>query len=149
MSVEDNKALVSRAIEEGFNGGNLGVAEELFTPDYEVHAPGLDNLPRGPQAFQAAIGLWRTAFPDIHMSVQEMVGEGDRVVNRFITKGTHDGPLMGVPPTGRPITVYGMEMHRIENGRVAESWIGDDVPTILMQLGAAARVEPAGATESS
>ena len=142
MSTEENKAIVRRAIEEGFNKGNLGIADEIFTADYTVHAPGLGNLPKGPQAFKKAIGMWRAAFPDIKMEIQDMIAEGDRVVNRFITRGTHKADLMGVPATGKPITVYGMECHRIVGGKVAESWIGDDVPTIMNQIKGGGR--PAG-----
>jgi predicted ester cyclase len=136
-AVEANKALVMRAITEGFNGGNLDIADEIFTDDYTVHAPGLNELPTGPAAFKAAIGLWRNAFSNIHMDVQLLIGEGEFVCNRFVTKGTHDGPLFGVQPTGRDIVVRGMEIHRIVDGKVVESWIGDDVPTIMMQIGAA------------
>ena len=135
-AIEANKALVMKAIEEGFNGGNLDVADEIFTDDYEVHAPGLVDLPRGPAAFKKAIGLWRGAFSNIHMDVQLLIGEGEYVTNRFVTQGVHDGPLFGIPPTGKPIIVRGMEIHRIVDGRVTESWIGDDVPTILVQIGA-------------
>jgi predicted ester cyclase len=141
MSVEANKAVVMTAIERGFNGGDLSVADEVFTDDYTVHAPGLGELPTGPDAFKRAIGLWRGAFSDIHMEVQELIGEGELVCNRFVTQGTHSGPLFGIPPTGKPIVVRGMEIHRVVDGKVVESWIGDDVPTILMQIGA---VVPAG-----
>jgi predicted ester cyclase len=140
--VAANKAVVMRAIEEGFNGGNLDVADEVFTDGYTVHAPGLGELPTGPQAFKNAIGLWRGAFGDIHMDVQELIGEADLVCNRFVTQGTHTGPLFGIPPTGKQITVRGMEVHRLADGKVVESWIGDDVPTILMQLGALAPAGP-------
>lgn len=135
-SINAKKALVMRAITEGFNGGNLGIADEIFTDDYKVNAPGLD-LPVGPAAFKKAIGLWRGAFSDIHMDVQELIGEGDLVCNRFVTQGTNDGPLFGHPPTGRRITVRGMELHRVVDGKVVESWIGDDVASILLQLGIA------------
>lgn len=134
MSTDENKAVVKRAIDEGFNGGNLDIADEIFTDDYKVNAPGLD-LPTGPAAFKKAIGLWRGAFPDIHMDVQQFIAEGDFVVNRFITRGTHGGQLFGFAPTGKSMTVYGMEIHRVVDGRVVESWIGDDVPSILIQLG--------------
>jgi len=131
---EANKAVVLRAIDEGFNGGNLDIADEMFTDDYQVHAPGLD-LPGGPDAFKRAIGLWRNAFSDIHMTVEQLICEGDFVVNRFTTRGTHDGDLFGMPPTGKPFVVHGIEIHRVVDGKVVESWIGDDVPTILLQLG--------------
>ncbi|HEV7886636.1 MAG TPA: ester cyclase [Acidimicrobiales bacterium] len=134
MSTEANKAIVMRAIDEGFNGGDLGVADEIFTDDYTVHAPGLD-LPRGPGAFKNAIGMWRTAFPDIHMDVQQLYADGDFVINRFVTQGTHGGNLFGFAPTGKPMTIRGMEIHQVVEGKVVASWIGDDVPSILMQLG--------------
>ena len=136
-----NKALVMKAITEGFNGGNLDIADEIFTDDYTVHAPGLVKLPNGPEAFKTAIGLWRSAFSNIHMDVQQLIAEGEYVCNRFVTKGTHDGPLFGVQPTGKDMVVRGMEIHRVVDGKVVESWIGDDVPTILMQIGAVARVD--------
>jgi predicted ester cyclase len=141
-ATERNKAIVLRAIDRGFNGGDLSVADEIFTDDYTVHAPGLQELPTGPGAFKQAIGMWRGAFPDIHMDVQQLIGEGEFITNRFVTTGTHGGPLFGIPPTGKAITVRGMEIHRLVDGRVVESWIGDDVPTILMQLGVLAPAGP-------
>lgn len=138
------KELVLRAIERGFNNGDLDVADEVFSDEYTVHAPGLVELPKGPAAFKQAIGLWRSAFSDIHMTVEQLLFEDDVVANRFTTTGTHDGPLFGIPPTGRRMTVHGMEMHRVVDGRVVESWIGDDVPSILMQLGIVAPPGPPG-----
>jgi len=135
MSTEENKALIRYLIEEAFNKGNLDVADEHFLTDYVAHVPGVPVLPRGPGAFKQVIGLWRTAFPDWHMTIEELVAEGDKVTNRFTTRGTHQGPLMGIPPTGKTMVVQSLEMHRIENGKVAESWIVDDVPGIMVQLG--------------
>lgn len=133
-TADQNREIVRLVIERGINQGDLSVADGRFTDDYEVHAPGLPPLPRGGEAFKKAISLWRTAFPDMHMEILDLIAEGDRVVNRFRTTGTHEGPLMGFAPTGRPVTVYGMECHRLVDGLVAESWIGDDVPTILRQI---------------
>jgi predicted ester cyclase len=132
---EANKTLVRTLIEESLNKGNLGLADAHFTPDYEVHIPGRTDLPRGPGAFKRVIGMWRSAFPDFHMTIETLIAEGDQVANRFTTRGTHTGPLMGLAPTGRPIVVYGMEFHRLADGKVAESWICDDIPSILQQLG--------------
>lgn len=139
-----NREIVRLVIERGINEGDFAVADDRFTDDYEVHAPGLPPLPKGAGAFKKAIGLWRTAFSDMHMEILDLIAEGDRVVNRFKTTGTHDGPLMGYAPTGRPVTVYGMECHRLVDGLVAESWIGDDVPTILKQIGALVERDPTG-----
>jgi predicted ester cyclase len=133
--VEDNKALVRRMIEEGLNGNNPDVADGNFTDDYVAHIPGLPDGPRGPDAFKNVIRLWRGAFSDWHMTIETLIAEGDFVSNRFTTVGTHDHPLFGMPPTGKRMTVHSQELHRIQDGKVAESWIVDDVPGILVQLG--------------
>ena len=132
---EENKALVRYLIEEGLNKGNLGIADKHFTADYVVHIPGRTDLPTGAAAFQKVIGMWREAFPDFHMTIENLVAEGDLVANRFTTRGTHRAPLMGIPPTGKPMVVHGQELHRLAGGKVAETWVCDDVPSILIQLG--------------
>jgi predicted ester cyclase len=132
---DSNKALVRLIIEEAFNGGRLAVADGRFTDDYTAHVPGVPGLPSGVDGFKRVVGMWRSAFDDLHMTIEAMVAEGDMVANRFTTRGTHTGPLFGIAPTGGRIEVHGQEHHRIENGRVAESWICDDVPGILVQLG--------------
>jgi steroid delta-isomerase-like uncharacterized protein len=135
MSTEENKTLLRYLIEEALNKGNFAAAEGQFTEDYQVHVPGRSDLPRGEAAFKQMIGLWRGAFPDWHMTIEQLIAEGDLVTNRFTTRGTHRAPLMGIPPTGKPMVVYGMEIHRFQGGKVAETWICDDVPSILVQLG--------------
>jgi len=135
MSTEANKALIRYLIEEGLNKGELDMAAEHFLPNYVVHIPGRTDLPSGPQSFKQVIGMWRAAFPDWHMTIEQLIAEGDLVTNRFTTRGTHGAPLMGIPPTNRPMTVHGIEIHRIQDGKVAETWVSDDVPGILMQLG--------------
>jgi predicted ester cyclase len=131
-----NKDLVRRLTEKAFNEGDLSEIDTQFAADYVVHAPGLPPLPPGPESFRQAVSLWRTAFPDVHVSVEDMACEDDRVYCRFITRGTHTGPLMGLPPTGRPVTVHEMSCHRVAGGQVVESWIGDNVPRILLDIGA-------------
>jgi hypothetical protein len=106
-----NKEMVRRLTEKAFNEGDLSEVGTLFSSDYVVHAPGLPPLPPGPESFRMAVALWRT-------------------------RGTHQGPLMGIPPTGRPVTVHEMSCHRVVDGQVTESWIGDNVPRILLDIGA-------------
>lgn len=139
--VPRNKELVRTITHRGFNEGDLDGIEGFFSPDYEVHAPGIPPMPPGGAAFRAAVTLWRTAFPDIVVTVEDVVGEGDTVYCRFTTRGTHTGPLMGMPPTGRPVTIHETSCHRVVDGQVVESWIGDNVPSILAQIGA---LVPAG-----
>ena len=135
MSLERNKALIRLIVEEALNRGNLAIADEYFAPDYVVHIPARPDLPRGPGVFKEVIGMWRSAFSDWHMTIEDLVAEGDLVANRFTTTGTHTGPLMGMPPTRRGMVVRGQELHRVVDGKVVESWICDDVPGILVQLG--------------
>ena len=145
MSVQDdNKALVRHIIEEGFNGGNLDVADGRFTDDYVAHVPGVPGLPTGGDAFKRVIGMWRAAFGDLHMTIEHMVAEDDLVAIQFVTRGTHTGPLMGHPPTGKTMEVAGQELHRVVDGKVAESWIGEDVPAIFVKLGLVQMPVPSG-----
>jgi len=134
-SGEDNKRLLRMLIEEGLNAGNFSILDEHVRPDYRANVPGRPGLATGPDAIKQAIGLWRAAFDDWHMTIEELVADGDYVANRFTTTGTHTGPLMGIPPTGRKMIVRSMELHRFEDGQVAETWVVDDVPGILVQLG--------------
>lgn len=132
---DDNKALIRRVIEEALNNGKLAIADTAFTSDYVAHVPGAPPLPPGPEAFRRVARLWRSACSDWHMTIEQLVAEGDIVANRFTTRATHDGVLLGIPPTRRSFTVHGMEFHRLKGGKVAESWISDDIPGIFVQLG--------------
>jgi predicted ester cyclase len=140
-TVRSNKDIVRLVTEKGFNEGDMAGIAEYFAADYGVHAPGVPPLPPGPEAFVQAVMLFRTAFPDINVTIEDVVGEGEKVYCRFTTRGTHQGPLMGIPPTGRSVTVYEMSCHRLVESKVVESWIGDNVPSILRQIGA---LVPAG-----
>jgi predicted ester cyclase len=94
-----------------------------------------DDGLRGPGKFQQMFGLWQTAFPDWRMTIEELVSEGDIVVTRRTSTGTHLGPLFGHQPTGRRIEIEGTDVHQVVGGLVVESWIADDAPRILLQLG--------------
>ena len=136
MGTEENKKLIRYLIDEALNKGNLAVADKHFASDYVVHIPSRpDDGRRGPQIFKDVIGMWRAAFSDWHLTIENLVAEGDFVANRFTTRGTHTGPMMGIPPTGKTMVVHGQELHRLANGQVAETWVCDDIPSILQQLG--------------
>jgi predicted ester cyclase len=140
-TVEYNKTLIREITEKGFNEGDLSGIGRHFADDYVVHAPGLPPQEPGPESFRQAVMLWRNAFPDVHVTVEDVVGEDERVYARFTTRGTHLGQLFDIPPTGRPVTVHEMSSHRIVDGKVVESWIGDNVPRILLDIGV---LSPAG-----
>jgi steroid delta-isomerase-like uncharacterized protein len=134
--VQRNKEIVRIVTEKGFNEGDFDGLEQYFASEYQVHAPGIQQPLSGSGAFRFAVEMWRAAFPDIHVTVEDIAGEGEKVYCRFITRGTHTGELMGVPPTGKKITVHEMSCHRVVGGKVTESWIGDNVPSIFQQIGA-------------
>jgi len=129
---EANKALVVRFVEEFWSNGNLAAAEELMAPDAAIHAPEVGGV-AGLKAFCAMI---RAAFPDWHSTPEELVAEGDRVVERWTGRGTHRGEFQGIPPTGRRVAVPGVVFYRIENGRIAEFRGSFDMFGLLQQLGA-------------
>lgn len=129
-----NMELVRRITEDGLNGGDVSFLDEVFAPDYVVHARDLD-LPPGPGGFARAVAFWRSSFPDFHCHIDQLLADGEYVTNRFSTTGTHTGPLGPIPPTHRSFAVSGVDLHRVVEGRVVESWISDDMPRILMEIG--------------
>ena len=135
MSTEDNKALVHRFYEEVINRGNMAVVDELTSPNYVGHDPGFPQPIRGPEGLKQYFLVLRTAFPDLHLTIEDMVAEGETVVTRQTSRGTHQGDLMGMPPTGQQMMVTGMAIHRLADGKFVESWINADNLGLLQQLG--------------
>lgn len=133
MSTEDNKALVRRFYEEIFNRGNMAVVDELCTANYLFHDP--TGPVQGPEGFKQFATMYRTAFPDLHITIDDAIAEGDKVVARTTGRGTHKGELMGIPPTGKQIAVSGMTISRIVNGKAEETWANYDALGMLQQLG--------------
>jgi len=137
MSTEENKALARREIEEIFNAkGNLdAAAEEIYAPNYISHQPAGDEDLRGLQAIkQFAAGL-RRAFPDLQMTIEEQIAEGDKVVSRLTSRGTHRGELWGIAATGREAEVSSVSTNRMEGGKIVEHWTCADRLGMMQQLG--------------
>jgi steroid delta-isomerase-like uncharacterized protein len=134
MSIEESKAIVRFWMEECYNQGNLAVADELVAPDYVNHSAPLGQAPglEGEKQYAAMI---RSAYPDFCMTIEDQIAEGDKVVTRYTGRGTHQGEFMGIPPTGKQITVTGIHIHRIAEGRVMEGWSEFDQLGGLQQLG--------------
>ena len=145
MSTEDNKALLRRLIDEIVNKGNLAVADQLIASDYVYRSPGSPDV-RGPEGFKQLVQMYRSAFPDLTMSVEEQIAEGDKVATRWMATGTQRGELMGVPPSGKQVSVMGMVISRCAGGRIVEEVELIDALGMLQQLGAIpAAAQPAGA----
>lgn len=134
MPASDNTSLVRYITERGLNNGDLSFVDDVFSDNYVAHVRELD-LPRGSAGFCAAVNFWRSAFPDFHTTIEHMICEGEYVASRFRTTGTHNRSLGGIPPTGKRFDISGVDMHRVIDGKVVESWISDDMPRILMEIG--------------
>jgi predicted ester cyclase len=138
---EANKELVRRHFEEIFNRKNLEVCDEMMADDYVEHAaaPFSESAPgrvKGPEAMRQTADWLLAQFPDLHMTIEAMVAEGDTVAVRVVSEGTNLGPLNGVvPPTGRRFKASQSHWYRVEDGKLAEHWAtGEDLPSML-QLG--------------
>lgn len=143
---EENKAIARRALEEVFSGqGDLDVADELFAPDYVAHDPASPEDIRGLEGVKEFAGMYRNAFPDVRMSVEDQVAEGDKVVTRWIASGTHQGELMGISPTGNRVTVAGTSIDRIVDDKIEETWDNYDALGMMQQIGAIPSPEEAQA----
>ena len=141
MSTETNKAIVRRFFEEY----TPAVIDELLALDYQHHDPALPpELQRGRAAYQQVVAMFYTAFPDLRTTVEETIAEGDTVVARWVSRGTHKGELMGIPGTGRQVAMKGISTHRVTGGKIAETWVNFDALGMLQQLGAIPA--PTGAT---
>lgn len=135
MTLEGNKSLVRRYIEEVWNERNASAADTFFAPDYKRYlspiAPPLDL-----EGQRHRISGFLAAFPDIHFEVEDVFGEEDLVVFRSTVSGTHRGDFQGVEPTGERIKVSLMDVVRIEDGKFTEHWGGPDMYDLFKQLGA-------------
>jgi steroid delta-isomerase-like uncharacterized protein len=136
MSTEQNKTLVRRYWDEAWNKGNLAVMDELVATDFDGHPlPSDPNFGRGPAGQKQLVGMYRTAFPDVRMTIEDMTAEGDRVAVRWTARGTQTGEMMEIPATGKPTTVTGIIVNRLAAGKIVESWGNFDALGMLQQLG--------------
>lgn len=108
--------------------------DEICTSDHQFHNP--PTTLHGREEFKQLLSLYITAFPDARFTVEDEIAEGDKVTSRYTFRGTHQGELMGIPPTGKQVTVTGMIINRIVNGQSAEGWLNFDAVGMLQQLGA-------------
>lgn len=132
---EQNKS-VARRLREGFiSSGDMALADELLHPNYVYHGPTAMKEIRGREAFKAAIAGFRAALPDLQETVEDQIAQGDKVVSRFTTRGTHRGELMGAAPTGKQILIEGIDISRIENGKIVEAWVMWDAHGMMEQAG--------------
>jgi steroid delta-isomerase-like uncharacterized protein len=146
MSVEDNKAVVRRSIEQGENRADLGVLEDCYATDYVHHDPANPAVRDWPGLKEAFRGYF-AAFPDGQVVIDDLIAEGDKVVKRWTSRGTHQGEFAGIPATGKQVTYTGTVTYRLAGGKIVEAWWNYDLFGMLQQLGAIPTpAEPAAAT---
>jgi steroid delta-isomerase-like uncharacterized protein len=134
MSSEENKNLNVRWI-EAFNERDWPAEAGYRTDDYVAHMQGAPG-PLDSQGWAGFLGLFATAFPDGRIVVEDAIGEGDMIASRWVMTGTHKGDFLGVPATGRPVTMNGIDFSRITDGKIAEHWAEFDVAGVMQQIGA-------------
>lgn len=140
-----NKNVIRRLFEEVWNKGNLPVADELFAQNYSHHDSSTPDFGRGPESEKKRVTLYRTAFPDVRLTVEDMIAEGETVTARWSCKGTHRGDLNGIAPTGKQFNISGISVARFTSGKISESWVNWDALGLMQQLDVVAEVGKAKA----
>jgi steroid delta-isomerase-like uncharacterized protein len=135
---EVNRDLIRRWYDEVWNKGRTEAIDEMLAPDCLAHglADEAGKTLCGPAAFKAFHQKFCGAFPDINVTVEDVVAEGDKVVARCTVRGTHRGGSLGFAATGKPIEITGVSISRIENGKIVEGWNNFDFMTLFQQVGA-------------
>lgn len=141
MSVEENKAIARRYYDEIMNEANLETIDELMSPDFIFTIPTQPEVYHGPDGFKNLVTMLHGSFPDVHLTVEHLIGEGDTVVGHWTGTGTHTGEplhtLVGdIPATGKPFRIDGMSWLRIVDGKITESLANEDTLGLLTQIGA-------------
>lgn len=141
---ERNKSVGRRLIEQVWNRGNFAVVDELIASDYIGHSSTPDSETQGREGYKQFYAALRQAFPDLQVTVEDQIAEGDRVVTRWTARGTHTGNFQGIPPTGKQGDITGITIDRIANGKVVECWTNADDLGLLQLLGALPTPEQVG-----
>jgi len=133
VSEEQNKQVFRQLIEEGFSQGKLEVLNDVFAPNFVEHQDGF--VPPNVEGVKGAIVSLRTAAPDLKLTIEEIIVSGEKTWARITGRGTHRGPFMGRPATGRPFAITVIDICRFENGKIVEHWGVADRLSMMAQLG--------------
>ena len=137
--MDSNKKLIKRFVEELWNQRKLAVADDIF--DNECYTIQLRSgeppiqEPRGPEVIKAHVKEWLAGFPDLQFIIEQMIAEGDRVSSLLLMEGTHTGQWLGIPPSGKRISIRMMTIHRIQNGKIVADWVIVESLGLFQQLG--------------
>ena len=137
--MDDPKQVVCRFVEELWNERRLDVADAIFAKDCVTHqlrsGVPTDAVPRGPQAIKEHVAGWIASFPDLRVSIEQMLSEGDRVVMQLLMEGTHQGEWLGIPASGKKIQIRMFTIHRVVQGKIVEDWVLVESLGVFQQLG--------------
>ncbi len=131
MKLEQNKVLVRRFVAECFNKGNLNVIDEIFADPLLIN-----GHPTNREGLKQAATWWRTRFPDLHVTAEPIIAEGDKVGFWYTARGTQKGEFVGIPPTDKQVTWFGFDLLRVDAGKIVEGWFVADRLGIAQRLGA-------------
>ncbi len=140
MSTETNIAIARRWFEDFWDKGNLGVADEILAPDYIGHG----DPPNRIEDEKRQVTMLRTAFSEAQVTTEDQIAAGDKVVTRWTSRGMHTGEFLGLPPTGKEVTLTGILIQRIAGGRIVEAWGEADLWGVMRQLGMTSAPGPGG-----
>jgi steroid delta-isomerase-like uncharacterized protein len=135
MSTEQNKALTRQLMEEVFNRGNIGLVDKLFAPDFVEHEELPPGIPSGIEGVKTLPTVFRSAFPDFQIAIDDLIAEGEKVVVRSTWSGTHKGEFMGIPPSGKSVSFGVYDTIRFAGGKVVEHWGQMNEMSLMQQLG--------------
>jgi steroid delta-isomerase-like uncharacterized protein len=136
MSEQHNKQIVDEFIQALFTRGELDAVDRYLSPDFVNHDPTFPDQPPDRESMRSAGEVIRAAFPDWHSDLQDLIAVGDKVVERFTASGTHESELMGIAPTGHTVTLPGINIFRLKDGKIVERWGVLDMLGLMRQLGA-------------
>ena len=132
----DNRAIVLRLYEEVWNKRRLEFASELISPSHALHGANFSGSSIGPEAYGRQVSLFVAGLPDLRFAIEDTVVENDKVVACWTISGTHKGEFMGVPATGKKVSIEGMTIHHIADGKIMDSYSSWDALGVMQQLGA-------------
>jgi len=135
MSAEENKAMVRRYVDEVWNKGNLGIIDELFSPDWVEHDADRPEELRGLGDAERRVEELRIAFPDLQVTLEDLIAEAEKVASRSTLRGTHQGQLLGISPTRKQVEFTAIRIHRFSGGKFVETWTQPDTLGMMRQLG--------------
>src|SRR5712691_4412496 len=139
-TTELHKTLVRRWIDEVWNKGDFAVVDELFATTY-VHRTRTATIPNL-EAFKKSISVFRAGLPDVQVTIEDLLTDGDKVVTRWVITGTHRGEVLGFAPTNKQIRLTGITIQRVVDGKIAESWVEFDAGGLRQQLGSSSPGKP-------